>query len=63
MKYMMLSEMMKGNGSGAIGSGMNNLMPLMLLSGGGFGEMFNDMFEFDDAFDLDEEEEEKDKEN
>ena len=41
MKYMMLSEMMKGNG-GTSSNSFGNLMPLMLMSGGnGFGELFN----------------------
>ena len=45
MKYMMLSEMMKGNG-GTSSNSFGNLMPLMLMSGGnGFGEFFNGMFD------------------
>lgn len=45
MKYMMLSEMMKGNG-GTSSNNFGNLMPLMLMSGwNGFGELFNGMFD------------------
>ena len=46
MKYMMLSEIMKGNG-GTSSNSFGNLMPLMLMSGGngGFGELFNGMFD------------------
>lgn len=45
MKYMMLSEMMKGNG-GTPSNSFGNLMPLMLMSGGnGFGELFSGMFD------------------
>ena len=45
MKYMMLSEIMKGNG-GTSSNNFGNLMPLMLMSGGnGFGELFNGMFD------------------
>ena len=43
-KYMMLSEMMKGaNGSG----GMNSMLPMMMLGGGNFENMFGDMLDFD----------------
>lgn len=45
MKYMMLSEMMKGNG-GTSSNSFGNLMPLMLMGGGnGFEELFNGMFD------------------
>lgn len=40
MKYMMFSEMMKGNNI----SGMNNMMPMMFMMNGDMG----DMFDFDD---------------
>lgn len=57
MKYMMLSEMMKGNG-GTSSNSFGNLMPLMLMSGGnGFEELFNGMFDgflSDDATEEDE---------
>lgn len=45
-KYMMLSEMMKGNGGGGFSSNsMGNMLPLMMLSGGGFDNMFSGMFD------------------
>ena len=54
MKYMMMSELLKGNGTGIGGtSSMGNVLPLMMMmGGGGFGNMFEDMFDFDaaDAF-------------
>lgn len=40
MKYMMLSEVMKGNNT----SGMNNMMPMMFMMNGDMGNMFD----FDD---------------
>ena len=53
MKYMMTSEMMKGNGGN--NSNMNSLLPMMMLmNGGGMEDMFGDMFDF-------EEEEEKEE--
>jgi len=63
MKYMMLSEMMKGN-SNPMGGGMSNLMPFMLMSGsGGMGDFFENMFNFDDADDAEIEEDDADKED
>lgn len=53
MKYMMMSEMMKGNS----GNGMSNMLPLMMMSGN-MGDMFGDMFNFDMS-DEDESEEEE----
>lgn len=43
MQYMMLSEMMKG-GSG--NTGMNNMLPLMMMSGN-TGNIFEGLFDFD----------------
>lgn len=43
-KYMMLSEMMKGGGGT---SGMNNMLPFMMMGNGGFENMFDGMFDFD----------------
>ena len=51
-KYMMMSEMMKGNGSG-----MSNMLPFMMMGNGGFENMFDGMFDFDTDIDEDEEEE------
>lgn len=58
IKYMMMSEMMKGN-SGA-GNGMNGMLPMMML-GGGFEDMFDGIFDFDE--DEDEDEDEVDEED
>lgn len=58
MQYMMLSEMMKGN-SGSGGSGMNAMLPLMMM-GGNMGNIFEGMFDFggDDDSESEESEEE-----
>lgn len=48
MKYMIMSEMMKGNG------GSNAILPLMMMNG---GNMFEGMFDFDFGTDDDSEEE------
>ena len=54
MKYMMLSEMMKGNGNG--NNSMSSMMPMMMLmNGGGMEEMFGGLFDMEE----DEEKEEK----
>jgi hypothetical protein len=46
MKYMMMSEMMKGgNGN----SNMNSMLPMMMFMNGGMGDMFEGMFDFEDA--------------
>lgn len=57
MKYMMLSEMMKGNNT----SGMNNMMPMMFMMNGGMSDMFdfedmdiNTDFDIDDNNDIEE---------
>jgi len=42
MKYMMMSEMMKGNTNG------NNMMPVIMMMNGGMGDMFEEMFDFND---------------
>lgn len=46
MKYMMMSEMMKGNAGGA-GSSMSSMLPFMMMGGGNFSNMFDGMFDFD----------------
>lgn len=58
MKYMMLSEMMKGNGIGnkESSSGMNAMLPLMMMSGN-MGNMFDELFDFNDEEDTIEESE------
>lgn len=54
LKYMMMSEMFKGQNSGSYGQqgGMNSMLPFMMMSGN-FNDMFNDMF---DLGDIDEDE-------
>lgn len=43
MKFMMMSQMMKGmNGKGS--DGMNPMMMMMMMNGGGFGNMFDNIF-------------------
>lgn len=44
--YMMMSEMMKGSGNN---NSMASMLPLMMLTNGGsFGDMFSDIFNFDE---------------
>jgi len=55
MKYLMLSEMLKGNGngngkSGGFGEGMGGILPFMLL-GKNMDGMFDGMFDFDEPDD------------
>lgn len=45
MKYMMLSEMMKGN-SGSGTNGMSTMLPLMMM-GGSMNDLFSGMLDFD----------------
>lgn len=57
MSYMMMSEMMKGNGG--MGSNNNSMLPMMLMmNGSGFTDMFDGMFDFDETDDETEETEE-----
>lgn len=45
MKYMMMSEMMKGNGGiGGQMGGMSGMLPMMLMMNGGGGDFFGDIF-------------------
>ncbi len=55
MSYMLMSEMMKG---GTGGNQMGNLLPMMMLGGGNFSNMFDGMFDFDEE-DAEEEEAEE----
>ena len=60
VKYAMMSEFMKGNSNTGTNNGMNNMLPFMMM-GGGFGDMFDGMFDFDaddDDLELVDEEEE-----
>ncbi len=47
LKYMMLSEMMKGNGNTS-NSMFGNMMPFMMMGGSGM-DMFDGLFDFDDV--------------
>ena len=62
-KYMMLSQMMKGNDNSSIGAmnngGLNTMLPLMMM-GGNMGNLFDGMFDFD--MNADDEEEEVEEE-
>ena len=62
-KYMMLSQMMKGNnGTGAMetNNGMSAMLPFMMM-GGSMGNMFDGMFDLDvnDEDEVDDTEEEE----
>lgn len=46
MQYMMMSEMMKGNGTGNGESGMSAMLPFMMMNGN-MGSIFDGMFDFD----------------
>lgn len=53
MSYMMMSEMMKGNGA----NNMGGMFPMMMLMNGGMGNMFEGMFDFEETDDEEEIEE------
>ncbi len=60
MKYMMFSEMMKGNGGNGNGGGMmSNLLPLMFLGKGNM-DFLDDFGDFGDAFEMDDDEDDDD---
>lgn len=48
MKFMMMSEMMKGFGGNSGSNPMANMMPLMMMSGGNMGDLFSGIFDFGD---------------
>jgi len=52
MKFMMMSEMMKGFGGNSSSNAMSNMMPYMMMSGG-MGDMFSGIFDFDEKEELD----------
>ena len=58
-KYMMLSQMMKGDNSNGMSmngsNGMSAMLPFMMM-GGNMGNMFDGMFDFDMSNDVDEDE-------
>ena len=53
MTYLMMSEMMKGVSGNSANGGMSSMLPLMMMNGGNFSDMFSGMFNFD----MDDEEE------
>ena len=60
MSYMMMSEMLKGNGTNS-NNGMSAMLPFMMMNGSnGFADMFDGMFDFDE--DVEDNEDEKENE-
>lgn len=58
MSYMVMSEMMKGNGASS--GNANSMMPMMMLmNGGNMSDMFSGMFDFDMSDDDEENESEE----
>lgn len=54
MSYMLMSEILKGNGSASSG---NSMLPMMMfMNGGNMGSMFEGMFDFDETDDDESEE-------
>ena len=54
MSYMMMSEMMKGGAATDVygrstNASANSMLPMMMLMNGGMGNMFEGMFDFDEA--------------
>lgn len=65
MSYMLMSEMMKGSTANAAvntSGGMSAMLPFMMMSGGGFTDMFDGMFDFDAVADDEEDTEETEAE-
>ena len=59
MTYMMMSEMFKGNSGTTGASSGNSMFPMMMLmNGGGAGNMFEGMFDFEETDDEEDESEE-----
>lgn len=56
MKFYMLSQMFGGSNKNTDATGMNQMLPMMMLMNGGMDSMFDGMFDFD----CEEEENEKD---
>ena len=60
MSYMMMSEMLKGNGTNS-NNGMSAMLPFMMMNGSnGFADMFEGMFDFDE--DIEDNEDKKENE-
>lgn len=66
MKYMMMSEMMKGNNANGNGTGMGNMLPMMMMmntmggNGGGFN-LFEGLFDEDEVAEPEPEKEKEEK--
>lgn len=60
IKYMMMSEMLGGKGSGESPMGGNNMLPMLMLMNGGGGDFFSGVF--DDISDSDEDEDVEEEE-
>ena len=66
MQMMLMKEMFNGKGSGfGDANNFGGMLPLMMMSGGGFGEMFSSMFDDEDdtEFELPELDEDDDQED
>ena len=64
MKYMMISEMFKGNQptiGGNNNGGLSSLLPFMMMNGGGLNGLFDGMFDFDTLLDADGDDDTDDK--
>lgn len=60
MSYMMMSEMLKGNGTGTASNNTNSMLPMMMfMNGGNMTDMFEGMFDCDEN---DEDEDENESE-
>lgn len=60
MRYMLMSEMMKGSTAG--GNQFSAMLPFMMMNGGsGFGDMFDGLFDFDEESDETDDPEEEEK--
>ena len=57
LQYMMMSEMLKGNNGN---NGFGNMLPFMMMNGGGMENIFSGMFDFD--LDNDDENDKEDEE-
>ena len=58
MSYMMMAEMLKGNGTNS-NNGMSAILPFMMMNGSnGFADMFDGMFDFDENVEDNEDEKE-----
>ena len=61
MKMMLMSQMFGGSNKNTDATGMNQMLPMMMLMNGGMDSMFDGMFDFDNDEEDSETTEEKDK--